>query len=225
MRFYNENGKTVNYNVSEHIGGEQYGDVYKISDTECIKIYKKGQVVDESILKFIRELNLKRFYELFQFLYGRTQKFRAHTMKYYKPEEIDILTMPIDYTLNSLFDLYSSFNVLTEKNVFINDTHSGNVIINSDGITVIDTDLYTYNKGFSQNRLKTSNYSALRYLFVEIYIEALVKYHRELSSFNNKEAINELFNSIIYRDVNTIHKKLCRSKYPIDYISKTGKKM
>jgi len=224
MVFYDENNKRVSYDTSNPIGGEQYGYIFKISEEECLKVYKRGQVVDDNILKFIRELNLKRFYELHTFLYGRTHKFRAHTMKYYKAEEIDILTMPIDYTLYSLYDLFESFGILTEKNIFANDTHTGNVIINSDGLIVIDTDLYTFNKFYSQSRLKTSNYSALRYLFTEIYLEALKKYHSGLSSFNNKEAINELFNSIIYGDINSTHKKLSRCKYPIDYISKYGNK-
>ena len=221
MYFYDEAGKRVRYDTSNRIGGEQYGNVFKISDDECLKVYKKGQVVDDEMLKFMRELRLKKFYEIIKLLYGRSGNFRAHIARYYLPEEIDILTMPIEYTLYNLFDLHESVGVLTDNNVFITDMHTGNVIMGSNDITVIDTDIYTFNKFFSERKLREKNYSALRYLFTELYLEALKDYHPELSSFNNRERIKEVFEPVTSGNLDSTYKKLSRCKCPIDYIKKS----
>ena len=41
-------------------------------------------------------------------LYDETNTFVGYTMKYYKPEKIDILTMPTDYTLENYQKIYNS---------------------------------------------------------------------------------------------------------------------
>lgn len=219
MYLYNSNGKRIRYDLASRIGGEAYGNIYKLSDEECLKVYKgKPDIINKEILEYIKKLNLKRFYEIHELLYNKNNQFKAHTMKYYLPEEIDILTEPIDYTLSNIFNILDSVNTLTQNNILICDMHTGNIIINNDGITIIDTDLYTFNKFYVESTLRFKNISALQYLFQEIYFEAMKKYHSEYYSHTTSELIKNLFRLYSPREQEETHKKLTKCKYPIDYI-------
>ena len=218
MVLFNENGEKVKFDVSNKIGGEVCGNVYRTSFDECLKVYVNSGLVDVEILKFIKELSLDGFYEIYDFFYNKSGKFKAYTMKFYKKEEIDILTMPIYYTLNNFFNLLESVDKLTLNNVFISDMHSGNVIIGSRNLVVIDTDLYSFNKFFTRDELALKNRKALLYLFKELYIESIKKYHMEYRTFDCDEIIRNLFK---YSGDNTgdiLCKKLIKYEYPIDFI-------
>lgn len=224
MYLYTEEGRRKNYKTTDIIGGEQYGTIYKLSNEECLKIYKRNKnEINIDILKFIKRLYLKRYYEIYELLYDRNKNFKAHTMRYYEKEEIDVLTEPIDYTLSSLFEILDSVNTLTQNNILINDMHTGNAIINSDGITIIDVDLYTFNRFYSENGLKIKNISALMYLIHEIYLEAINNYHSELKSYDTGELIKSTFRLYTFIDSGETYKKLIKYKYPIDYIRKHTK--
>lgn len=224
MYFWDECGKRVKYELGENIGGGQYGTIHRLPDDECIKVYKKDQVVDDEIIKAIRDLRLKNFYEIYKILYGRTGKVKAHTMRYYETSGIDILSMPIEYTLRNLYDLYSSFMKLTENNIYASDVHTGNIILGLSDITILDVDIYTFNKVFSQTKLRHKNIGALRCLFQELFLEALKKFHPEIDDYSTRQAINTCFGPPTTLNIETIQTRLSRDKYPIDYITKQRKK-
>lgn len=220
MVFYNESGKRVVYDCTNRIGGELYGDVYKLSEEECIKICKdKNEAPDKEVLMLIRSLMLKNYYEIYDLLYRKNGVLKAYTMKYYKNEDIDILTMPTEYTLDNLYNLYTSVEKLTKNNIFISDMHTGNIILSSDKITVIDVDLYTINKYYNSRGLRTKNSLALEYLFREIFLEALNEYHIEYPR-TARDTITELFTSYSGNIEEKVCKELSTSKYPIDYVRK-----
>lgn len=222
MYLYNEEGKRLRYDTFTRIGGEEYGNVFKISEDVCLKVYKRGKLVNKEILMFIKNLKLKNFYEIYEFLYNKSGDFKAHTMKYYLPEEVDILTMPVDYTLDNLYNLFISVSILTDNNIFVSDMHTGNAVIDYNNITVIDTDIYTFNQFFSVGRLEQKNLFALRYLFTEIYMESLIKFHSDLSSYINREQIGGIFSFYDNISLDKTYKKLSRYKYPIDYLIKSN---
>ena len=223
MFFYDSDGKRLKYDIGEHLGGEQYGNVYKTSDIECIKIYKRGQTVDERILLNISELYLKNFYEVHKLLYNKAGIFKAHTMKYYEKCDIDILTMPVEYTLGSLSNLYESVIRLAENYIYACDMHTGNAILANDGVIVIDTDIYAVSQFQSKEELKRRNILALRYLFEQLYLEALSTYHSDICSNKSPRNIRSLFETNGFYpnrqfDINTSYSKLVKYKRPIDYI-------
>lgn len=223
MIFYDKSGRKLEYKLGELISEEgQYGKVYKLdgTDNECIKVYKKGQIVDDKILMFIKNMGLKNFYKLYEMLYGRTGKFKAHTMKYYESMEIDILTMPVEYTLCSLCNLYESVIKLAEEHVYASDMHIGNVILSSDEITVIDTDIYSFSELQSIEQLKRKNISALRYLFRELYLNALKEYHSQIDNYTVRQDIISLFGSDRPFNLNNTCNRLTRYKKPIDCLRK-----
>ena len=59
----------------------------------------------------------------------------------------------------------------TEKKIFMVDLNPDNVIVNRDGLTIIDTDLYVISKFISSDRIELNNLKALRYIFTQLYIE------------------------------------------------------
>lgn len=220
MYFYNENGKRVKYELGESIGGEQYGNVYRLPDsaTECIKIYKKGQVVNNEILKLIRSLDLKNFYKIYELLYSKRGNLRAHLMKYYKSDDIDILTMPMEYTLYNLCNLWESFVKLADNYIYASDVHTGNVILGSDEMTIIDCDIYSRSELQTKEQLRVKNISALRYLFEQLYLEALDDYHLDIATYEIREKIQSIFELYSKSSLDRTCNKLMKCKYPIDYI-------
>ena len=54
----------------------------------------------------------------------------------YKNEEIDILTEDTTYTINNLYNLLLTVRTLTENNILISDTHTENVILDREKITI-----------------------------------------------------------------------------------------
>lgn len=219
MYLYTDEGKRKKYDTTSLIGCGHYGDVYKLPNEECIKIYKgKNLNIDKEILIQIKNLLLDNYYEIYDLLYTKSSLLKGYTMKYYQNEDIDILTMPVEYTLDNLFKLSRSVEKLTENQIFISDMHTGNIIVNSSKITVIDTDLYTFNRFLDYSKLKTKNISALECLFREIYLEAVNKYHKEYIGYDTSQMVKELFRPHNYNIPENTCKKLSKFKYPIDYI-------
>lgn len=169
---------------------------------------------------FIKSMDLKNFYKLYKMLYGRTGKFKAHTMKYYESAEIDILTMPVEYTLWSLCNLYESVVKLAEEHIYASDMHIGNVILGRDEITVIDTDIYYFCELQGIEQLKRKNISALRCLFKELYLNFFKEYHSEIDKYSVRQDIIALFGGDRPFNLNNTCSRLTRYKKPYDCLRK-----
>lgn len=224
MILYDKKGNRVNFNTEDKIGGRTHGNVYKISDTECIKVYKKSSEVDIEILKLIKSLYLRNYYEILELYYSRSNIFKAVKTTYYQKQNIDILTMPTNYTLDNLFNISLSINTLTKNNVLVEDSHSENVIMDSNKITIIDVDLYSFNRFRTAKELKIKNLERLAYLFKEIYTEAITDFHPEYKDCITSALIGEIFNFYTPHHIESTYKKLSKYKYPIDYIKKYREK-
>lgn len=223
MIFYTENNDIIRYRTNDIIGGEVYGTVYRISMDECVKKFRsKNMMIDKDALLLIQELGLDNFCKIKRLLYNKNRMLVGYLMEYYQKDNIDILTLPTNYTMDNLYKLYSSVMKLSENNIFIDDMHTGNIIMNKAGITIIDYDLYVLNGCFTGPLLKYKNIRSLRYLFKEIYKEALVEYHKEYNSELNRRVIDGIFELWTPEIFNKTCKKLARYKYPIDYIKKEG---
>lgn len=221
MIFYTENNEILRYNTNNRIGGEMCGVVYKINSDECFKKFKSKKFrADKEVLLLIQELGLENFCKIKRLLYDKSKILIGYLMEYYKNENIDILTMPIEYTIDNLFKLYYSVIKLSENNIFISDMHTGNIIINHAGIIIIDYDLYVLNGYFTGPLLEHKNIYSLMYLFREIYKKSLVEFHSECNSDINRRLIDISFNFWTKEQLEESCKKLTRYKYPIDYIKK-----
>lgn len=222
MFLYTEAKEKVRFKTSPNnkLGGKMHGNVYQISDDTCLKVYKRTDDIDLETLKLIKHLKLKNYYQIYDFYFDQDSNLKAHTMKYYKNEEIDILTTETSYTLNNLLRLLSSVKILNQNHILISDLHSENVILGKDTITVIDTDLYSINRFFKQLSLEMHNLNALKCLFESLYTEALEKYHPEYDNHMTQMIIKDIFKLYGTVAVEDTCRSLSQYKYPIDYLKK-----
>lgn len=222
MFFYTKDNQKINIYVNKNnkIGGETHGNIYKFNDDTCIKVYKQADEIDKEVLELIKKLRLRNYYQIYDIFFDSKGTLKAHIMKYYKPEEIDILTTPMAYTLNNLYNLLFSVDILNKNNILINDMHTGNMILGDKNITIIDTDLYTFNKFYTNGQLHFKNLCALSHLFEQIYLEALVEYHPDLKNKITIEIIKNLFKIQNKLSIDDTFMLLEQYDYPIDYIKR-----
>lgn len=219
MKFYNSSNEEVNYHLLSKIGGGSYGSVYKLSEFECIKIFREIDTgIDADTVAFINNLGLNNFYKIYSFLFNKRKDLRGYTMKYYLPSHTSILLKDTSYTLDNFFAIYNSINTLSDNQIFIPDLHSDNVILGNDEITIIDIDIYAKAILFDPGKLKDKNSRALFSLFKSLYIEGL--YNHGIYTDNDIKAINNLFNN----DAPSNIKVLKKYKYPIEYINDMNRK-
>lgn len=222
MNLYNKEHQKTNFTINPKfkLGTGSYGSVYKIDEKKCIKIYKYAGSVQLEMLQVINDLNLPNYYKILDFYYNKNNIFKAHTMKYYSQKEIDILTMPVEYSLDNITVLLSAVNTLTSNNILICDMHTENIIMNDSSIIIIDTDLYTFNKYFN---LEIKNLSALTDLYLNLYLEAIINYHPEYDISEVKEIIYDIYNKRNTNPQVALYEEIRNYKYPIDYIKKRVK--
>ncbi len=228
MRLYREDGHSFSFNEGQVLGEGSFGKTYKLPDDTCYKIFnnsisrkEESSEFSEEVFNILKTLKLKNFYELYEIFYNRgLTRVTGYSSKYYKPEEIDILTMPTDYTLNSLYNIYESIQKMSEQKILITDMHEGNAILDSNKVTIIDTDLY-YKSIFNYDKkeILNSNIYSLYSLFMKIYYDAIDKYHEQDFKHLSKK-VDDLFFPKRVNNVDTICKKLIKYKYPIDYLRK-----
>lgn len=222
MILYNEKEEKVRFRTSEDnfIDKGLYGNVYRTSLLTCAKIYRghNAREIDPEVLKKIRDLSLRNFYEIYDLLYAKDGTFKGYFMKYYDSFDMDILTTPVDYTLNNYFVLRDSIAQLTSNNIWAFDMHEENVILGESTMTVIDADLFTFNKFYSQARLAEKNNQALNSLFYQLYIETINKYHQDYVKYIISKSVQDLFSAVSEKGTYDMTKKLIRYKYPIDYL-------
>ena len=226
MIAYTEDKKRHSLNTDNFIDEGEYGRVYLTSDNKCLKIFKQSisrkdkMSFDEDAFNIIRELKPKNIYTLGDLYYNRTlTRILGYLSEYYSKEDINILTMPVDYTFDSICSLYDSFILLSEHNIHVSDACPQNVILNNEGITIVDTDFYYIDTNSNKSAIKKSNIYDLGELFSWIYMNSLKE-----TDFNKRSAmidkIEKLFMPIGTFGVEPVIKKLAKYKYLIDYLQK-----
>ena len=217
--YFDEKGNKQKYLV-EYINRGHFGNVYKLNDNTCLKEFIDPKIsVDLNIIKIIKDLKLEAFYRVYQILFNHNQEFVGYTMEYYPEENIDILTMPTEYTIESMNKIIQSIKILTDLQILISDLREKNVIKNSNGITIIDTDNYAFFPELSKKELLIENHEAVNRLYKELYIISLLSHREYLQS--GKYPIFELFyHSNSFKEIS---KTLSKHKYPIDYITSKAK--
>lgn len=226
MEVYTIDKKKYSFNTKLLFNQGFFGKIYLTKDNKCLKIFKEPikrddiKDFEEDTYNEIRSLKLKNFYELYDLYYDKTlTQILGYLSKYYQEEDADILTMPTDYTLDNLCSLYNSFKTLSEHNICTNDIHSGNVIMNGNGITIIDVDLYYKCSYETSDTILRKNICNLSDLFIDIYLSGLENYDK-YNRFLLADKIQRLFLINSTYGIEPVIKKLIKYKYPIDYLRK-----
>jgi len=201
---------------NEYLNKGTSGIVYKISEEECLKLFKYYNECDAKVLELLKKIKPNNFYEIKELIYNGNNDFIGYTMKYYEDKNLDLLTMPTEYLLDNLNGICNSINKLTNNNVLVTDLISKNTILTNNKIIIIDVDNFKFNKLYTSiNDLNKHNLSELRSLLIDLFIQSKIKYHKGEIIETNKDNIFDIKDNF-----SRTYKVLRKYKYPIDYFRK-----
>lgn len=212
-------------NISKIIPGN-HGNIHVLSDNVCEKIYSEDalnsfreRVFDINVFNTIKRLYFNNLGTLIDFNYSEVRRqILSYKMTYYQNKNIDILEMPISYTLDNLYRLYIDMLALAVNKILANDMHSGNAIFTNDKIIIVDLDNLKKLKQLKLEELINLNINEMCYLFRSIYKEALYqRLKKEYIPFCMDRAIGLFSAEKNENIVSSVSRKLKPYSYPIDY--------
>ena len=186
------------------------------------------------ILKTINSEHLMKIYEIYsktnilKLLSSKIVKTQftvdAYTAKYYRDDDIDVLTTTKDYLLDNFRELEELFTMFTTNGIKPGDLKRDNTVLNSKGIILIDPDSFSISTD-SNNDLVIKNKKALLSLFKGLLLNcALYKEDCEQSiQFIDRKINIDLTDFEINESTEItaeLSKKLKYVKKPIDYFRK-----
>ena len=173
--FYTINGEKVIFdNYKEYTKGN-CGYLYK-KDNTILKIYttscKYNYYVTKKMFNLLKELNIPNIVTLYDYYYYNNAPLfnhiippDAYTMKYIRDDNIDITKVSRDYLLETVNALEKTCIELSKNKILIGDAHHGNIIFNSNGVTLVDIDSYFTNNILTFKRIQLHNKKKILYFF------------------------------------------------------------
>lgn len=219
MELYGCDGERLIIKKGNKIGNGNNGTVYQMNNDKCLKIYRSSAWVNVDTLKIIKDMKFNNYYKIYDMLYDKDSNFKGMIMKYYRQEEVNVLMMEKDYLLDNVNGLGRDILSLIEKGIFIVDLNIDNTIINRNGITVVDTDLYIYREDYDRDLLGRMGYATFRSLVKSIIIDS-ISMDKPMEDVNIYKAIVENLVGNPF-DTKSMEKKLVRCKYPMEYIKRS----
>lgn len=219
MELYGCDGERLIIKKGNKIGNGNNGTVYQMDNDKCLKIYRSSAWVNVDTLKIIKDMKFNNYYKIYDMLYDKDSNFKGMIMKYYPQEEVNVLMMEKDYLLDNVNGLGRDILSLIEKGIFIVDLNIDNTIINRNGITVVDTDLYIYREDYDRDLLGRMGYATFRSLVKSIIIDSM-SMDKSMEDVNIYKAIVENLVGNPF-DTKSMEKKLVRCKYPMEYIKRS----
>ena len=166
------------------IGSGSYGVIIDNFDGTATKIMRYHTTNPKALIK-IKELNLDNFYKLFDIIVfndGNKDYLKAYKMEVIKEENINLNKVPINYLITNINILMNSLKILSDNYIIANDLHEDNLIINSDGIYVIDCDSYKYNASYSKELIYLNNIDYLKKaIYYNLYKNTNILKRRKLN--------------------------------------------
>ena len=222
--FYDSKGQKLVYNLDKEksIAGNS-GNIFLLGNDRCIKVYHNTGITDRDTavadvvaFKRLMEVDSAGFYKILRLLFDKRGYIMASESMYYPFKYDDPLLLPMDYFLNSLNNLYDAVLKISDKQVRMNDLHSGNLALYSLGIVIIDGDDYVIDTSKGLFRInKKILYLALR----ELFSLAVSTFHGELD-FDTRQKYCSLIEQLFCfdDDPSFIGSKVKTYKRPIDYL-------
>lgn len=225
LKLYNEYNNEVYINIDKKskIGGGLFANVYLLNGYAFKEIdFPLGKLSTKALelIKNIKHPNLYKIKDLF-YSSNKLECLAAYSMEYYLEDNINILIMPTEYTLDNLYDLRELAIVMAKNNIYMQDLHAGNMIMQGNRIILIDRDNDYYADG---------NYKNILYHNIsEIILGFACSYHQqfELMNKNNESFFNSyenIISSLADCTYDEFAKTLSLYKRPIDYINSEIKK-
>lgn len=167
-------------------------EIYKYDDI-VLKVYKelcdfqlKMKKSNFELLKKIDAPSLVRLREYyFKYKYSSIffSRVYAYTMDFIEEDKFDILTCDKKFLMYIVAKLDETIKKLSEYDIIMNDIKPKNIVMNSEGITFIDLDLY--------DKRRWDRYNAYRINKAKII--ALLNYIIRSESYSQDMYIDELF--------------------------------
>ena len=179
-----------------------YGIIYDNLDGTLTKVIRFNTVDPYSIIK-IKELELNNFYKVFDILTfnnGEKEYLRAYKMNNIKKDNTKLLNSNMDYFINNIKIIMDSLKILSNNYIISYDLHNRNLIINNEGMTVIDCDLYKHDTTYTKESIYRHNIEILkRTIYEELHEEmrndivlSLFKKHKLIELFKENDLDNIL---------------------------------
>lgn len=224
MTFYDKDGKPYNFNISkdDYFDRGTQAKIYKISDTECLKVMNRDpdNYFKEDLFNEIKSLSLKGLVKLGMPFYV-DGKIKQYIMEYLVKNKKSILDMPTEYTTYIFNSLYKDILVLTKNLILAKDLYYRNLILGESKATIIDFD--GYKKLTFDDDLLCQNTFYLLYAFKGHYKEAFIRkgidiYTKKISNVIIEDYLSYLFDYTAY-DVDPpllLEKKLKGVRTPME---------
>lgn len=217
MRVYSSDAKyIINPEEHEKINHGTYGDIYKYDDETCFKVFKHEGFHKPGPVLVVKEFNLKNFYKIIDLLYDGNLNYTGYIMKTYQKDDFDILSDK-EYLLYSVNNMYDGVMTFTRNLFLIEDLHIDNVIVNKDGITIIDVDDY--------KKFNSDNTYINVFRYKQLLLSLINKYLGKYNITNPIES-HKLTRRLIEDtkiDIDHFNNTIKRYQKPIDYFSKVIK--
>ena len=214
---YSDSGKyIIDVDEQKKIGSGTYGNLYKLDDDTCFKVFKSEGIHKRDPILTLKELDLKNFYKIYELLHNNNFVYAGYIMKYYKKDDTNILDNK-EYLLDSVNNIYDGIIELTKNYYEVVDFHIDNVIVNREGITVIDIDDY--------KKISTDNTYINNFRYTQLLKSLLYDYLKRYNLIDPMEGyalIKRLVNNDNL-DINHFNNTMKRYKKPIDYFQKVLK--
>ena len=171
VKDYCELGKFT-LNSSNFIGSELYGLVYKINDTQCLKIFRSNKIIKllekkhpETFLEYLKTLSTKTSSILVipEDIYtDKSNLVRTYVSEY--QEEIFLNSNINDIEISRFMKILEEFYLILSKieDLVSNDGSPSNLIITNDGVLkMIDLGLSKFEKWMDSDMVQKRNYEIL----------------------------------------------------------------
>lgn len=192
MILYSKECMPVEFEIREFFNDGACADIYRFDDV-ALKVYKelcdfhlKMKKNNFELLKKIDApclVKLRDYYFKYKYSSMVFSRVYAYTMDFIEEEKFDILTCDKEFLLWIVARLDETIKKLSEYDIIMNDIKPKNLVMNSDGITFIDLDLY--------DKRRWNRYDA--YTVNKAKIIALLNYIIRSESCTREMYIDELF--------------------------------
>lgn len=220
--FYDKDGNELFYKLEKPFDNGEYGEVYRVSEDECVKLFIESEPGDEVIddveaFELLMSLDLSNFYKVYKLLYSYIKCIEGYLGKYYSIEALNIFEMPMDYLLDNFKGLYENMKEITKNKINMCDLHGKNFFLTKDSIIISDADFYYLDPSIN---LLNENTKRLYNAFCEMLVNMFYGfYKRKLPRKEYREYVRNIY-SLFNVDNSPIilNSKLRSYKKPIDYL-------
>lgn len=207
-----------------------YSNTNEIVDTKeftyfdkgnCAKVYSNGEILlkvynhdcdyrfflKKNMFDLLKKLNLPSIVKLHDYYFYFTDWFHkflsmdAYTMDLVKGDNIPLLDYDRTHLIEALKDLEETLEILSDNHIVLWDVNPRNIIISSNGITIIDPDQFFKSRFHSKKRIYESNKKELiNCLNSTLFLETLKRENMVSTSFiinsKNSSFIDDVSNSL-----------------------------